>query len=107
MTSNAPGALDAHDPEVERAMKVIGQLSPTERDEFLRTTYRYVYAYRRTRDPNLLTELANCMIGAVPLHANPDYAHAVEELHELKKTATGEPVDVREMLASERARRAG
>lgn len=108
MTSNVTPPLNANDPEVERAMKAIEQLPPTQRTEFIRTTYRYVYAYRRTRDPQLLTEFMNSIIGSVVLFESPEYARAVEELRADRQATTGQPaVDVREFLAAERARRAG
>jgi len=108
MMSRMPGPLDAHDPDVERAMKATAQLSPTERDEFIRTVYRYVYAYRRTKNPNTLIELVNSAIGSVALRENPEYARALEALHAAKEALEGQPtVDVRELLAAEHERRAG
>jgi hypothetical protein len=105
---NVTPPLDVNDPEVEQAMKVVEQLTPAQRDELVRTAYRYVYAYRRTRDPNLLIELVNSAIGAVVLHDDPEYARAVDEHRATKESSSGEPpIDVRELLAAERARRVG
>ena len=108
MTSHMPGPLDSHDPDVERAMKTAAQLSPMERDEFIRTVYRYVYAYRRTKNPNLLIELVNSAIGSVALRENPEYARALDELHAAKDATQDQPpADVLQLLKAERERRAG
>lgn len=108
MTSYMPGALGANDPDVERAMKGIGQLSPIERDEFIRTAYRYVYAYRRTQDQNILIEFVNSAIGSVALRENAEYARALNSLAADREAAKGQPpVDVRQLLTAERERRAG
>lgn len=108
MTSFAPGALDADDAEVERAMSVIGQLPPAQRAEVIRTAYRYIYAFRRTGNPDILIELANGAIGTVALRENPEYAQALDDLHTAIDATKGQPpVDVRQLLAAERERRAG
>jgi hypothetical protein len=108
MMGRMPGPLDAHDPDVERAMKSAAQLTPMERDEFMRTVYRYVYAYRRTRNPNLLIELVNSAVGSVALRENPEYARALEDLQAARDATQGQPpVDVRQLLEAERERRAG
>ena len=108
MATFMPGGLDAHDPEVERAMKIIAQLTPAERDDFIRTAYQYIYAYRRTRNPNTLIELVNSAIGTIALRESPQYAQALEDLDAAIAASKGAPtVDVSQLLAAERKRRAG
>jgi len=108
MDHRLPTALDANHPLVERSMKVIRSLTPAERDEFIRTVYRYVYAYRNNRNPNLLIELVNGAIATVALRENPEYAQAQEELRIAKEATKGQPpVDIRQLLAEEQERRAG
>jgi hypothetical protein len=103
-TVTQPLAID--DPQVLRAMTGVEQLTPTQRTEFIRTVYRYVYAYRQTRDPNLLTQLLNSVIAAVSLREDPEYARAIAELDALKAaTSHLPPVDVREVLAEPALRR--
>jgi len=108
MDHRLPTALEANDPMVERAMKVISALTPSERDEFIRTVYRYVYAYQRNRNANLLIELVNGTLATVALRESPEYARAQEELRIAKEATKGQPpVDIRQLLAEERERRAG
>lgn len=108
MDHQPPTALDAHDHLVERAMKVISTLTPSERDEFIRTVYRYVYGYRSNRNPNLLIELVNGAIATVALRESPEYAQAQEELRIAKEATKGQPpVDIHQLLAEERERWAG
>lgn len=103
MEGNLPTPLDPHDPLVERAMKVIEQLSPAERDELDRTVYRYVYAYRRTKNPRLLIELVNGAIATVALRENSEYKRALTEF-----PATQSPEDTGgTRRATENERRAG
>lgn len=106
--SALPLPLDADDAEVERAMRVAAQLPPAQQLEFIRTVYRYVYAYRRTRDPNLLTALASSVTGAVALYENPDYARAVERFRPAGDTQTvGSDDDTNRNCTADRERWAG
>jgi hypothetical protein len=100
--------LDATDPHVERAMKTVEHLSPEVQREFIRTVYRYAYAYLRTPDPNLLISLVNSVTAGVALREDPDYARAVQELDALKEALKDQPpVDLRQMLAAEHERQTG
>ena len=106
MDHQPPTALDARDHLVERAMKVISTLTPSERDEFIRTVYRYVYGYRSNRNPNLLIELVNGAIATVALRESPEHARAQEELRIAKEATKGQPpLDIHQLLAEERERR--
>jgi hypothetical protein len=108
MMNHVYGPLDAHDPDVERAMKTVAQLAPGQRDEFIRSVYRYAYAYRRTRHPNLLIELINSVIGSVALRESPEHAQALEQWRAAREATKGQPpVDVQQLVAEERQRRAG
>lgn len=72
--------LPADHPAVVRAMDVLSRLSPAERDEVLRTTYRYLYAYLRYREPELLAQWFDGLTSAPRLYANPEYRRLMAEL---------------------------
>jgi hypothetical protein len=72
--------LAADDPEVVRAMATMATLPPRQQTEVIRTVYRYVYAYRRTRHPNTLIELVNSLIATIVLRTNPGYLRTVHQL---------------------------
>ena len=99
--------LNPNDPQVERAMKTVAHLSPEARHEFIRTVYRYAYAYLRTPDPNLLIGLVNSVTAGVALRQDPNYAHAVQELAALTEALKDQPpVDFQQILATEHERHA-
>jgi hypothetical protein len=108
--NDLPMPLEADDPEVVRAIRVAEQLPPAQQLEFIRTVYRYVYAYRRTGDPALLAVLVDSLAGAVTLYGSPEYGRALERLRAAaaKESAdTPAAADAHQLLAAERERWAG
>ncbi len=90
MTRHGARPLDTDAPEVERAMAMALRLPQAQRDEFVRTVYRYVFAYRGTRDTGLLTELANGVLASAALRTDPAYLRAIDELR-AASDAAGRP----------------
>ena len=106
MDHQPPTTHDPHNPLVERAMTVISTLTSSERDDFIRTVYQYVYAYRSHRNPNLLIELVNGAIATVALRESPEHAQAHEALRLANEATKGQPpMDIRQLLAEEQERR--
>jgi hypothetical protein len=83
--------LAAADPAVVHAMAVLAGWSDTQRLEFIRTVYRYGYAYLRARDRHLLIQLVNSVLAAVVLHTHPDYLRAIHAPDRPPTTSTESP----------------
>jgi len=98
---------DAHDPWVERAMKVTAQMSPEQRDAFFLSLYRHISVYHQFLDADPLTKFADSVIASVTLHSDPGYAQAVEAFQAATESGTVQHVDLQQLLTHERNRRGG
>lgn len=84
------------DPAVERAMETIDGLKSSEQRELLRSSYRAVLAFERTKDVDHLTDFAKNLLATVRLRGIPAYAEALRKARGPRKS--GEALNVEEVL---------
>ncbi|MEV7013167.1 hypothetical protein [Streptosporangium sp. NPDC051022] len=92
-----PGFVSHDDPAVERAMETIDGLRPSEQRELLRSSYRAVLAFERTKNIDHLTDFAKNLLATVHLRGIPAYAEALKNAPEGPR-GSGEALDVEEVL---------
>lgn len=95
--TGVPMPLDVDDPDVRHAMGVVSRLPAEQRDEIVRTVYRFVLAYCRRPDTELLKTLVNSMVNSVQLWTDEEYARATaaaERTRRARPVSYDEAVDV-------------